>query len=253
MHQGLIKAPDRMGTGLARFLSTHKTSKRKVISSVTGHRAVSRLLSLPPLKDHLLDDAVRREARKEMLLPLEENYLSWQVIQRENKHVQVYVLAIPKLVIDRQIEALGAAKIKLGMMDIKPLALVRAVNRSSAIIVNLEEQSLGVMIVHGGLPVMIRSMPQNGMDSGSEAALDRLSVELTRTTQFYNESHQDQPLESNVGVFLTGKPFDDEEIRKQFAAKISFPTRIPNPPVEFPDKFPVATYIGNIGLALKRR
>jgi hypothetical protein len=252
MHRGLIKETDRMGAGLVRFMTRHRASKRRVVTSVTGHRAVLRVLSLPVISPKLLEDAVRRKAKQEMPLPLEETYLSWQVVSRENQHLQVYALAVPRLVIDRQLEAYKAAKIKPGVMDIKPLALVRAVHQRDAIIVNLEEQSLGVIIVEDGIPVVIRSMPQGGDKAEPEPAIERLSLELTRTTQFYNESHGDHPIDPQTMVYVTGAPFDNPENREMLASMISFPIEVPKPSMHWPKGFPVATYCVNMGLALKK-
>jgi type IV pilus assembly protein PilM len=251
MHQGLIKEPELMGTGLIRFLSTHKASRRGIITSVTGHRSVSRLLSLPAIKPDLLEDAVRRKAKQEMPLPLEETYLSWQVMGREDSQLQIFALAVPRLIIDRHVETLRAAKIKLGSMDIKPLALVRAVAQSDAIIINLEEQSLGVIIVRNGVPVLIRSMPQTSEKVELESATERLSLELSRTTQFFNESHRDNPLDEKTVVYMTGAPFDQKKTREAFASRISNPVEIPMPPMLWPKDFPLSTYIVNLGIAMK--
>ena len=158
MNQGVIQESERMGAGLARFLSVHKASRRRVVTSVTGHRSVSRLLALPEINPDLLDDAIRRKAKQEMPLPLDETYLSWDVVRQEGDQILVYALAVPRLVIDRQVETLRAAKIKPGVMDLKPLALIRAVDQSNAVIVNLEEQGIGVIIVVGGVP-MTRPRP----------------------------------------------------------------------------------------------
>lgn len=252
MHQGLIKEPQRMGAGLTRFLSTHKASKRGIITSVTGHRSVSRLLTLPAIKPDLLEDAVRRKAKQEMPLPLEETYLSWQVMGQEDSQLQIYTLAVPRLIIDRHIETLRAAKIKLGSMDIKPLALVRAVAKSDAIIINLEEQGLGVIIVQNGVPVLIRSMPQTSEKAEIDSAIERLSLELSRTTQFFNESHRENSLGEDTVVYMTGAPFDLEQAREAFASRISFSVEIPMPPMLWPKDFPLSTYIANLGLAMKR-
>jgi len=252
MQQGLVQESERMGVGLARFLSVNKSSRRNVVSSVTGHRSVSRLLTLPQIKPDLLDDAVRRKAKQEMPLPLDETYLSWEVIRREDEKLLVYALAVPRLVIDRQVEALRAAKIKPGVMDLKPLALIRAVHQRNGIIVNLEEQGIGVIIVVDDVPVIVRSMPQGDGKPNTAAAIDRLSLELTRTVQFYNDSHRENPLDPRMTVYLTGAPFDDPKSIELLTSKISFPVQLPQSPIRLPAGFPIATYAANIGLAMKK-
>ena len=252
MHQGLIQESERMGAGLSRFLSVHKASRRRVVSSVTGHRSVSRLLSLPEIKPNLMDDAVRRKAKQEMPLPLEETYLSWEVVREQNGQIQVYALAVPRQVIDRQVETLRAAKVKPGVMDLKPLALIRAVNQSNAIIVNLEEQCIGVIIVVESIPAIVRSMPQGDGTPNAAAAMDRLSLELTRTVQFYNDSNRESPLDPRMPVYVTGAPFDDPKMIELLGTKISFPIKVPQPPMRLPEGFPVSTYAANLGLAMKQ-
>lgn len=252
MQQGLVQESERMGAGLERFLSVNKASKRNVVSSVTGHRSVSRLLTLPQIKPELLDDAVRRKAKQEMPLPLDETYLSWEVVRREGEKILVYAMAVPRLVIDRQVEALRAAKIKPGVMDLKPLALIRAVHQRNGIIVNLEEQGIGVIIVIDDLPVIVRSMPQGDGKPNAAAAIDRLSLELTRTVQFYNDSHRENPLDPRMTVYLTGAPFDDPKSIELLTSKVSFPVQLPQPPIRLPAGFPIATYAANLGLAMKK-
>jgi type IV pilus assembly protein PilM len=252
MQQGLIQESERMGAGLARFLSVNKASRRNVVSSVTGHRSVSRLLTLPQIKPELLDDAVRRKAKQEMPLPLDETYLSWEIVRQEEERILVYALAVPRLVIDRQVEAMRAAKIKPVVMDLKPLALIRAVQQRDGIIVNLEEQGIGVIIVIEGVPVIVRSMPQGNGKPNEAAVIDRLSLELTRTVQFYNDSHRDHPLDPRMTVYLTGAPFDDPKSIELLTSKVSFPVQLPEPPMRLPEGFPIATYAANLGLAMKK-
>jgi len=252
MDQGVIQESERMGAGLARFLSMNKASRRRVVTSVTGHRSVSRLLTLPEIKADLLDDAVRRKAKQEMPLPLDETYLSWEIVRQEGDQILVYALAVPRLVIDRQVEAMRAAKIKPSVMDLKPLALIRAVHQSNAIIVNLEEQGIGVIIVVEGVPVIVRSMPQGDGKPNAAAAVDRLSLELTRTVQFHNDSNRDHPLGPRTPVFVTGAPFDDPKMIELLKSKVSFHIQTPQPPMRLPEGFPVATYAANLGLAMKK-
>lgn len=252
MNQGMIQESERMGAGLARFLSVNKASKRRVMTSVTGHRSVSRLLALPEIDPDLLDDAIRRKAKQEMPLPLDETYLSWEVIRQKGDQILVFALAVPRLVIDRQVETLRAAKIKPSVMDLKPLALIRAVHQNDAIIVNLEEQGIGVIIVVGGVPAIVRSMPQGDGKPNPAAAIDRLSLELTRTIQFHNDSNRDRPLDPRTPVFVTGAPFDDPKMVELLKSKVSFPIQLPQPPMRLPQDFPVATYAANLGLAMKK-
>lgn len=251
MHQGLINDPKRMARMLNQFIAKQGVSKSGVITSVTGYRAVTRLFSLPPVKPKLLEQTVRHKAKQEMPLPIDETYLSWQIVGVENNHSSVFALAVPKLVIDRQIQALRLAKIRPSIMDLRPLSLARCVFREDSVIINLEEQSFGVIIVERGLPVIIRNVPKAGEETNLQTAANRLVRELSRTLQFYNDNFPEGPLDTKAPVYATGAAFSNPEIAKLIAERISHRLMVPQPPLKYAPDFPVTTYSANLGLAMK--
>jgi type IV pilus assembly protein PilM len=252
MEHGLIQAPDHVGQGLARMLATHKASGRRVISSTTGFRSVSRMLTMPAVKESLLDESVERKIRQEMPLSADETYTSWQVIGRENGTMRVFALVLPRQVIDRQMQAFQAAHIKPRAMDLRPLALVRAVNRSEAIIVSLEQHSFGVVIVSRGIPEIIRSVAQPDEVEEPKDKLDHLILELTRTIQFFNDGHREQPIKADTPIFVSGSHFESDEMRRSLVERAARPVELPQPPLRLPADFPVASYSACLGLALKK-
>jgi len=252
MDQGLIQAPERVGQGLARMLASQKASGRRVVSSMTGYRSVSRMLTMPMVKPSVLDEAIERKIRQEMPLTNNETYLSWQVIGRENGNMRIFALVLPRLLIDRQMEAMQAAHIKPRAMDLRPLALVRAVNQEEAIIVDLEELSFGVVIVTRGIPEIIRSVAQADEAEEPRAKLERLTLELSRTIQFFNDSHRDQPLKADTPIFVSGSVFESAEMRGMLAERAGRKVELPQPPLRLPEGFPLASYCVSLGLALKK-
>lgn len=252
MDHGLIQAPERVGQGLARMLATQKVSGRRVISSTTGFRSVSRMLTMPDVKASLLDETVERKIRQEMPLSADETYASWQVVARENGTMRVFALVLPRLVIDRQMQALEAARLKLRAMDLRPLALVRAVHRAEAIIVNLEQHGFGVVIVSHGIPEIIRTVAQPDEAEQPSDRLERLILELTRTIQFFNDSHREHPIAADTPIFVSGSHFESSEVRQALAERAARPVELPQPPLRLPAEFPVASYSACLGLALKK-
>jgi type IV pilus assembly protein PilM len=252
MDHGLIQSPERVGQGLVRMLASQKASGRRVISSATGYRSVSRTLTMPAIKPSLLDETVERKIRQEMPLSADETYTSWQVIGRENGTMRIFALVMPRLIIDRQMQALQEARLKLRAMDLRPLALVRAVHRDEAIIADLEEHSFGVVIVTRGVPEIIRNVSQPDEAGGLKEKVDRLILELTRTIQFYNDSHRDQPIKEDTPIFVSGALFEAPGVRKVLAERATRPVELPQPPLRLPKDFPVASFCGCLGLALKK-
>ena len=252
MEQGLINDPQVVGEGLSLFLSERKISKRRVITSISGYRSVSRVLSLPKVKPKNLEETVRRKAKQEMPLPLDETYLSWQEVNSDNEHIDVYALAVPREIIDTQIETLRIAGIKPKVMEYKPLALVRLIDRTDAIIVNLEQHSLGVIVVVDSVPEITRSIPLTDEEVDSEAKVERLSMELARTTQFYNDGHRESPLNPRLPLFVTGRLFENPDLLEGLSKTTSFAIEQPTLPISLPQDFPMLRYSVNLGLALKK-
>ncbi|MFN2280521.1 MAG: type IV pilus biogenesis protein PilM, partial [Anaerolineales bacterium] len=187
--RGLILDPEGVSAEIKDTLKELKGSRRNVISSVSGIRSVHRIMRIPSIPEKLLRETVERKARQEFAIPIEDTDLSWRIISQQDNHLILYVLAVPKNMIDQQVEALKGAGIRSREMDIKPLALTRITNRETAIIVNLEDHSMGVIIMVRHVPMLIRSIPLESGDLTGEAKTDLLSQELARTTKYFNESH----------------------------------------------------------------
>lgn len=252
MSQGHVQDPASVGLCIQKLMASTNASKRRVVTSLTGQRAFSRMITLPIVKTKHLEEAILRQARRDMPLPPEKTYLSWQEVTREEDHIDIFALAVPRQVLDAHVEALLGVGIRPRAIDLRPLALVRAVNQRRAIVANLEKHSLGVIIIVEGIPVLIRSMPQAGKSQGPDENLARLSTELSRTTRFYNESHRDSPLEDGTPVFATGALLEPIEARQALEASTGIPIRLPEPPLDYPSGFPLGTYSVNVGLAMKR-
>lgn len=252
MSQGLVADPEAVGQALVELLGEHKIPRRRVITGVTSHRTLSRILSLPAVKSSMLEQAVRHKARQEMALPAQDTYLSWQLLGRENGNLQVYAFAVPRPVVDQHVQALQAARLRPAALDLLPLAGARSAHRSEAIVVNLEEHGQGAVIVRRGVPVILRSVPAAGSESELAQRLERLAQEIGRTAQFYNEGHRADPLGPETVLYATGALLESEDARAELAKLTPYPVQLPSPPLQLPEGFPVATYAANLGLAMKR-
>jgi len=261
MNQGLIQNPVSVGKIIQSTLKEIKAPKRVMVTSVTGQRSVHRIMRIPNIQDKLLEETIHRKAKQELAIPVDESDLSWRIITRANNQIVLYLLAVPNAIIDTQVETLRAAKIKPKIMDIKPLALQRVVNKKTTIIVNLESFSMGVIIVVNHIPILVRTIPLETGNLTDEAKIDLLAQELARTVKYYNESNKNNRLPEETVVYLTGELFDyprlesrlDESpnLAERFSSRTPYKISLPKPPLEIPPKLSVAKYAVNLGLALK--
>ena len=249
--EGLILNPPGVGLVIRNLFASQNAPKKDVIISLTGLRAIPRFLTMPKMSPHLLEEAIMREARREMPLPLEDLYLSWQVIGEVGNQQHIYLLGVPRDLLDAEVQALAAAGIQPSVMDLKPLALARAVNREQAVVADLELDSLDVIVVADYVPVIMRTFSlEEGL--GLEEKIERLADELTRTIKFYNDSHPESPFSPATTVCLTGALMGDRAPRNSFTRRVDYPVEVPDPPLEYSPDLPLAQYVVNMGLALKK-
>lgn len=260
MSQGLIHHPPAAAKQLSSALEKIEVSTRKVITAVTDQRSVHRLLVLPAIDDKLLDETIQRKAKQEFAIPIDEVDLSWRIVNRAKNKYQIYVLAVPRQIIDRQVATLKAAGLKAEKMEAKPLALMKVVNHRQGLIINLEPYSMAVIIVVSGIPVIVRTVPLESGDLSKEAKLDLLIQELARTTKFYNESNKQNRLPEDTPLFPTGSLFETlaveerleetESILTRLRERTSYPVQSFRAPLDIPSQVSLPAYAVNLGLAL---
>jgi type IV pilus assembly protein PilM len=249
---GFILQPKAVGATISALFKSTKVPKQRVITSLTGLSFTYRILNLPRTKSALLEEAIQRSARKEIPLPLEELYLSWQAIDGRHDELDFFVLGVPRNLIDAVVQTLAEAEVEPYIVDLKPLALARAANRGDALIVDLEPDCFDVVLVASGIPTVMHTITPRGEGANLEDNIRRLTDELSKTVKFYNSSHQENPLSPTTPLLLTGELATDATTSKLIQAEIEYPVESLVPPLEFPPALPAALYATNMGLALKK-
>jgi len=248
--EGVIADPDGVGAALKALLESQSMSGGRLIASVTGFRSIARVLELPKMKPEMLEEAVGREAKREMPVPMEDVYLSWQPLDAYDGHQRVFALGVPRDILDPLLKAMTIAKRQPWAVDTKPLALARAANRDEAIIADVEPGSADIVVVTRGVPVIMRTVVERSGEPDGEERIQRFRDELARTVKFYNDTHRQEPLEPSTPIFLTGS-LAQSAATEPLEALTQYPIEPLSPPLDCPPDLPVHTYAVNIGLALK--
>lgn len=252
VRDGLILQPKAVGAAIDTLFKSTKIPKKRVITSLTGLSFTYRILSLPRMKPALLEEAILRAARKEIPLPLEELYLSWQAIGGGHDELNFSVVGVPRNLIDAMVQTLAEAGVKPYIMDLKPLALARAASRGDALIVALEPDCFDIVLVANGIPTIMHTITPRGGGASLEDNIRRLTDELSKTVEFYNSSHPENPLSPTTPLLLTGELSADATTSQLIQAEIEYPVEPLVPPLKFSADLPVALYASNMGLALKK-
>jgi Tfp pilus assembly PilM family ATPase len=252
VRDGLILQPQAVGQAITSLFKSTKISKERVIVSLSGLAFTYRFVNMPQMKPALLDEAIRRAAKKEISLPLDELYLSWQSLPSQGEEQTYFILGVPRHFVDALAATLKIAGIEPYLMDLPSLALARAASHSDAIIVNIEPDCYDIVFIAQGIPAVMHSISPKGEGATLEDNIKRLTDELTKTAAFYQSRHPDNTLSPTTPLLLTGDLTLVTPAKGLLQSETKYPIEPLAPAVDTPSELPTPSYIINIGLALKK-
>lgn len=250
--EGVILDPHALAAVVKQLMTSSDIHGRDVVASVSGLYSLSRIVTVPtPLGESVTQQAVLEAAEEVIPLSEEELYMSWQAIGMGEGGQQVLVVGVPRDVVDSEVRVLRAVGVNPRMLDLKAMALVRAVNREQALILNIEPTSLDMIIVVGGLAEVMHTVAWQQDDLSIPERAEHLATALEMTVDFYNSHHPGFPLDPATPLFITGQMSGDLALVEELQAKMEYPIEPLIPPLEYPAHLPVSQYAVNFGLALK--
>ena len=249
--QGLIVDEAQVADKVKQLFKETGARASKVITALSGHDSLYRIITLPELPEAILPEAVKREARRTIPTPLEEVYFPYQRLLSQRGESRIFLVTFPRNLVDALIRTLNQAGVRPYSMDLAPLALCRIPNEPRAIIVNARLERLDVMVIADRLPQVIRSLSLPGEAESLEERLPLIAEEFNRTVAFYNSSHIEKPLDSTVPVFVCGDLAEVPDTWQSVVGGAGYSVSPLPSPVELPEGFNPHEFMVNIGLALK--
>jgi len=255
VEDGVISDPQALSAAVRQLMDSSGIKAKDVIASVSGLYSVSRIVAVsnPPGGGVTTREAVLEAAGDIMPLSVDEMYLSWQPVIAGEGTQQVLVVGVPRDVLDAEMRALRIAGINSRTLDLKAIALARAVNKEQALILNIEPSSFDIVIVVNGVPEVMRTIAWRQDSLTMEDRVEHLAMNLELTVGFYNSHHSDTPLDPATPFLITGQMSGDLDLMEKLPARVGYPIESLAPPLECPKHMPVSQYAVNIGLALKGR
>ena len=255
LSQEEVERDPRQYQRLLSFLFFDRESlKRQTLVSIPGNRALFNTASTTKLKTSLVVEAVERETRRQLSIEAGQAYLFWQAFRTSKENQDFLSVAVLKHDYDRTYHLLKGANLKPRLWDLKPLALVRAVGKERAIILDLERDNIDLILVSQGVPIIIRSMI-DPTDVPNEELAQRLAEYVSETLDYYNNGNYGQNGEihefQNSPVVLTGELAGDQDLFEAIRAATHVPVEQFCSPLQAPPEFPAASFAVALGLALK--
>lgn len=243
---------DGVAEALGKLFQSTGVSRNGVMVGISDFRSVARTVTLPRISNSLLSEAVQWTARREMTVPLPELYLSWQIIDSRDNDQSVFLTGTPRDIFDPLYHVLRQAGIRPQVMELKMMALSRVVNRSEAVLVNLEDKSTDIIIVVDGVPEVMHTAVVKAEDLLLEERIQKVVSDLMRTLNFFNNARRQHPLSPDAPVYLTGALVGSREAEELLRENIKQPIEPLPLQIKCAAEFPLSRYAVNIGLALRQ-
>jgi len=249
---GVISDPQILSAAVKQVITSSGIGAKDVIASVSGLYSVNRILTVANQpKGASTQEAVLEAAKETIPLASDEIYLSWQTIAANEDGQSVLVVGVPRDVLDAEVQALKAVGINPYLLELKTMALARAVNKEQALILNVESSSFDIVVAVNGVPEVMRTIAWNQEGLTVEDKVERLAVDLELTVGFYNSHHPGDPLDPATPLSITGQMSSDLALIEEMRARVEYPIEPLAPSLECPAHLPISQYAVNIGLALK--
>ncbi|MBI2829984.1 MAG: pilus assembly protein PilM [Chloroflexi bacterium] len=257
LEPGLVKSSvvireTEVANRIKQFLKTHKVKTRKVVVGLSGLHCLTRPITLPQLPRTMLEEAVVREARRVLPVPLEQLYLSWQIIPSNNGKTQVFLVGVPCKTADTLIQTLRQAGLKPSLMGMKPLVLAELAKETTAVILDVQHTEFDIIIMADGVPQPIRTVPLPSETMSWQDELPLIRDDLERTIIFYNSNNPEKPITTSVPIFVAGEIADEVEACRSLSEALGHTVALlPQPFLAYPHQLDLPRYMTNIGLVLK--
>jgi type IV pilus assembly protein PilM len=248
---GVVIKEAEVAAKIKQLLQAQKVKAKKVIVGLSGLHCLTRPITLPQLPNAMLDEAVTREARRVLPVPLEQLFISWQIIPAPEGKTQVFLVAVPRKTADALFQMLRQAELKPYLMDLKPMVLARVVREETAIIVDIQPTEFDIVIMARGVPQPIRTMSLPSKAQSWQKKLPTIRDEIDKTIKFYDSTNPETPLVSSVPIFVSGELADEPELCQSLSDELGHPVLPLSSPLDCPEQLDPNRYMVNIGLMLK--
>jgi type IV pilus assembly protein PilM len=230
------------------FIGQH-INTRKVTLGYSGLHALTRPATLPQLPKQMVGEAVAREARRVLPLPLDQLYLAWRTIPCPKGRIQVFMAATPRKTADSLISTLDQAGLEPSRMAIKPLSLTQASPEKTAILVDLQPSEFDLVIISAGVPQPIRTIALPDEELTWNKKIEMIAGDLSQTIKFFDTNNPEKPLNADVPIYVSGELLNKTEMHTVLSDIVGHPIKTLSPHLKGIEQIDLSRYLFNVTMA----
>ncbi len=282
VQDGLIVDEATFGEAMNRVIDEigkgAKLSGAKVAVAITGRNVVQRRFTVFLEPDEKLAEAIIDASSERMSIRPEELQLAWDaakadydapIVEADEEDeddlfddfeadlepdidgdpYDVYAFGMYRHVLRRNLRTLANTGAKFSTVQPKAIALAAAANERSGIVLDIESNTITVIVLRDGLPEVVREV---GIDPKmtAEQWVQSVTTQVSRTVAFHDSMYPDSPLPNSSNLYLTGAAESAVGTAEMAASSIPYVRKSLPPTLRAPEEFPFARYAANVGLAL---
>jgi len=183
------KSVEDVGVALRNLLKDLKISGRQAVTALPEYEIVSRLVSLPPLKESEIKDALRFEAETFVPYPLDQVSIDYEVIEEDQAgRLMVFAIAAKNDLISNYIKIFKTAGIDLLAIESPAVSMRRILKQMATasvatMLVEIGEKYSEIVAFRNGNIYFARSMPVGG-ESLTRAISVNLGLDMASAEEY---------------------------------------------------------------------
>ncbi|MFQ5861021.1 MAG: pilus assembly protein PilM [Dehalococcoidia bacterium] len=249
---GAIANPQALSARIRQLWRSSGMKGREVVASLGGPFSLGRILSVRPVTGQQLATTVDQQIRQFLPTGLDQMHLSWQAIGVQEGAQQVLVLGASRDLTETLVRVTRAAGLTLAALELRSVALARAVNRRQALVANVEPTGLDIAVIVNGVPQVMRSLTWEEDSLPPKESAGQVAEALELTVDFYNSRNPANPSDPSTPLFLAGQVAEDPAFVEEMRARVPYFIEPLSVPLECPRHLSLFQYAINLGLALRQ-
>lgn len=242
----LVLDPRELGRSLREALRRRAIPLSAVQCAVPGFGAVARVVEIAR-RGRRPRPIVAQDVARSLGVSPSRFEVFWHEVEQSEAVTEVFGLAVPRDATRGILEAMQFAGIRAQALDLRAIAVGRAIGQFDGICVYADQAAIDVCIVLDELPHLIHSQriePQASAEEIVEVAAQTVAEKVRHFQDLYPGSG----IPTHVPLFLGGPALAGlraaERLRRHLGRAIGSPT----PHLSVPAEFPLTEYLPHIGL-----
>jgi type IV pilus assembly protein PilM len=185
---GVIVEPEIIAKALKDLFERNligEITTRRVSATIPASRTYNRTINLPKLDKKDLEEALLLQAEQYIPMPIEELYIDYNIIEENDKGIELFVVAVPKKISDSYVDLMRIS-------GLEPVALETSISAAGRLFVQAEQSDIPSILIDFGTKSSDITIYDDGLIvtgtvlGGGDNFTDLISKKLSIS---YQESH----------------------------------------------------------------